>query len=64
MKRKVLISYLIFHGCLLEREGKRHTVYYNPNSNKSSTVPRHNEINTFTARGICKDLEIPIIVAK
>jgi mRNA interferase HicA len=64
MKRKELISYLILHGCFLEREGKRHSVYYNSASNKSSTIPRHKEINTFTARGICKDLEIPVIKIK
>jgi len=64
MKRRELIKYLIIHGCLMEREGANHTVFYNPNTNKSSTVPRHSEINTFTARGICKDLEIPIINIK
>lgn len=64
MKRKDLLKYLIMYGCVFEREGKRHTVYYNPASNKSTTIPRHNEINTFTARGICKDLEIPIIDIK
>lgn len=64
MKRKDLIKYLIIYGCVLEREGKRHTIYYNPVSNKSTTIPRHNEINTFTARGICKDLEIPVIDIK
>jgi mRNA interferase HicA len=64
MKRKALINFLIMNGCILEREGNRHTVFYNPVSNKSSSVPRHNEINTFTARGICKDLEIPVISIK
>ncbi|MDQ1266086.1 MAG: hypothetical protein QG635_1238 [Bacteroidota bacterium] len=64
MKRKDLIRYLLRHGCLLEREGRSHTVFYNPNSNKSSTVPRHREINTYTARGICSDLDIPVIEIK
>jgi len=64
LKRKELIHYLIINGCILEREGQRHSVFFNPKTNKSSTVPRHNEINTFTARGICKDLEIPIIEKK
>lgn len=64
MKRKDLISYLIIHGCLFEREGKNHTIFFNPESNKSTTIPRHNEINTFTARGICKDLGIPVILIK
>ncbi len=49
MKRKELLRYLMIHGCILEREDNRHSVYFNPNSNKSSTVPRHTEINTFTA---------------
>ncbi|MFC2130177.1 type II toxin-antitoxin system HicA family toxin [Bacteroidota bacterium] len=59
-----MIKFLILHGCLLEREGKKHTVFYNPKSNESSTIPRHNEINTYTARGICKDLQIPVIEIK
>lgn len=64
MKRKDLIRYLLKHGCLVEREGQRHTLFYNPHTNKSTMVPRHQEINTFTARGICKDLGIPIIQIK
>jgi len=64
MKRKDLINYLILHGCIFEREGKKHTVFYNPAVNKSATVPRHIEINTFTARGICKDLDVPVIGIK
>ena len=64
MKRKDLIKHLQKNGCILEREGKKHTLFYNPKSDKSSTVPRHNEINTFTARGICKDLEIEVIKVK
>jgi mRNA interferase HicA len=26
---------------------------------RSSTVPRHNEVNDFTAVKICRDLQIP-----
>lgn len=64
MKRKDLLSFLQEHGCVFDHEGKKHTVYYNPKNGKSTTVPRHNEINTFTARGICKDLEIPVVRLK
>ncbi|MDT3738155.1 MAG: type II toxin-antitoxin system HicA family toxin [Candidatus Kapabacteria bacterium] len=64
MKRKELIKWLILNGCILEREGSKHTVFYNPESNQSSTVPRHIEINTFTARGICESLKIPVIKMK
>jgi len=64
MKRKALIRHLEQHGCLLDREGRKHSVFYNPQSNRSTTVPRHQEINTFTAKGICRDLEIPVIQIK
>lgn len=30
MKRKDLIRFLLENGCTLEREGKKHTVFYNP----------------------------------
>ena len=64
MKRKTLIQYLVKNGCVIEREGKKHTLYYNPATNKSATIPRHREINTFTAKAICKDLGIPVIKIK
>ena len=47
------------YGCKFFREGKKHTVYYNPLNQKTSTVPRHTEINDILAKKICKDLEIP-----
>lgn len=58
MKRQELIKHLISHGCRFLREGSRHTVYFNPQNHKTSTVPRHNEINDFLAKKICKDLEV------
>jgi len=64
MKRKDLLRHLLKCGCVFEDEGKKHTLFFNPTTNKATTVPRHNEINTFTARGICKDLGIPIITLK
>ena len=64
MKRKDLLKYLIQNGCLIEREGKKHTVIYNPVANVSSTLPRHKEINTFTGRKICRDLGLDEINIK
>lgn len=58
MKRLDLIRHLERHGCALLREGGRHSVYVNRTTRKSSTVPRHREINDYLARKICKDLEI------
>jgi mRNA interferase HicA len=59
VKRKGLLRHLEGHGCKLLREGRRHSVYVNQPARKSSSVPRHREINDFLARKICKDLEIP-----
>ena len=59
MKRADLIRHLESLGCELLREGSRHTVYVNRTARKSSTVPRHREINDFLARKICEDLQIP-----
>jgi predicted RNA binding protein YcfA (HicA-like mRNA interferase family) len=58
MKRKILLRILKQGGCILLREGKKHSVYYNPRKSKTSTVPRHNEINDFLAKKICHDLGI------
>ena len=58
MKRRDLIRYLEQQGCALLREGAKHSVYVNGATGKSSTVPRHREINDFLARKICRDLEI------
>ena len=43
----------------LLREGAKHTVYMNRKVRKSSTIPRHREINEDLARKICRDLEVP-----
>ena len=60
MKRKELIRHLEKNGCELLREGTKHSVFVNRNKKKSSTVPRHIEINEFLAKKICKDLEIEL----
>jgi mRNA interferase HicA len=59
MKRADLLRHLERHGCVFLREGGRHSVYVNRAARKTSTVPRHREINGYLARKICKDLEIP-----
>ena len=59
MKRRGLLKYLETQGCVLLREGKKHSVFLNRLKNKVSTVPRHAELDDFLARKICRDLEIP-----
>ena len=58
MKRIDLIRYLERHGREFLREGGNHTIYVNRAAKKVSAVPRHGEIIEFTARKICKDLDI------
>jgi predicted RNA binding protein YcfA (HicA-like mRNA interferase family) len=59
MKRRDLILHLESHGCRLKREGSNHSIYENPANGQGTAVPRHREINNFTARKICDDLGIP-----
>jgi len=58
MKRKDLIKHLFKNGCIFMREGARHSVFFNSLIKKSSTVPRHTEIDSFLAAKICRDLGI------
>ncbi|MGI8911034.1 MAG: type II toxin-antitoxin system HicA family toxin [Rubrobacteraceae bacterium] len=59
MKRRDLLKHLSIHGCVLKREGSKHSIYWDPNTRKRTSVPRHNEVDDATARGICKQLAIP-----
>lgn len=59
MKRRDLIRHLEANGCEMLREGGSHTIYVNRAKRKTTSVPRHREINDFLARKICHDLEIP-----
>jgi hypothetical protein len=58
LKRRDLIRHLESQDCELLREGSRHSVYVNRKARKTSTVPRHREINDFLARKICLDLDV------
>ena len=60
MKRLDLIRHLQKHGCEFLREGGNDTIYVNRPKRKTSSVPRHREILEFTARKICKDLDVPL----
>ena len=64
MKRNNFINHLIREGCIFIREGAKHSVFFNPITKRTSTVPRHNEINNFLAKKICRDLGIKEIKNK
>jgi mRNA interferase HicA len=59
VKRHELIAHLRAHGCVLIREGARHSWWGNPANKQRSAVPRHAEIGPILVRKICKDLGIP-----
>jgi predicted RNA binding protein YcfA (HicA-like mRNA interferase family) len=52
MKRVDLLRHLERNGCVLLREGAKHTVYHNPKVQRTATVPRHKEIKAPTAERI------------
>jgi mRNA interferase HicA len=58
MKRRRLIQHLTACGCVLLREGGRHSWWHNPAANARSAVPRHTEINDLLALKNRKDLRI------
>jgi len=59
MKPLDLIRHLDRHGCEFLREEGNHTIYVNRAAKKVCAVPRHRKIIEFTARKICKDLNVP-----
>ena len=58
MKRNDLIRHLRKNGCIFIREGAKHSVFFNPLMNKTSTIPRHAEIDNFLTKKICRDLGV------
>jgi predicted RNA binding protein YcfA (HicA-like mRNA interferase family) len=60
VKRIDLIRHLESHGCRLLREGANHSVYLNSVARKTSTVPRHREVDEYLARKICRDLQTEV----
>ncbi len=61
MKRGDLLRHLQDCGCEFIREGSRHSWWWNPQQNKRSAIPRHQEIDDNLARKICKDLGVAFI---
>ena len=59
MKRHQLLEHLRRHGCRLEREGGRHSIFVNSVTGAKAPVPRHSEIDNRLAAKICSQLDIP-----
>lgn len=59
MKRVELLRRLADEACVLDRSDGPHDVYRNIITGKCAPVPRHREINEFTARAIIRRLATP-----
>jgi predicted RNA binding protein YcfA (HicA-like mRNA interferase family) len=60
VKKRDLERHLIAHGCRLARQAAKHEFWENPATGERTTVPRHREIKPTTARGICRQLGVPM----
>lgn len=58
MKKFDLERHLRRHGCRIDRDRGKHTVWINPANGQKAPVPRHREIPNPTARDICRLLGI------
>ncbi len=59
MSRQDLLRHLRAHGCRLLREGRSHSVWINPANERQASIPRHRDVNDYTAKGICRQLGVP-----
>jgi mRNA interferase HicA len=60
MKRKELIRFLERHGCVLLKEGAKHSRYVNlADPSRVTTIPRHSEIADLLSIKICRQLGVP-----
>ena len=59
MKRRNSLQHLQAHGCWLEREGSRHSLWQKPQTGVMEPIPRHAEIGKHLARKICRRLSVP-----
>jgi mRNA interferase HicA len=59
MNRKQFLKHLERCGCVLLREGAKHSIWQNPANSFNTAVPRHIELKKFTCVHICKQLDIP-----
>jgi hypothetical protein len=60
MKRTELIRQLAEAGCVLDRHGARHDIYFNPTTGQKQPVPRHSEIDDALAKHIKKYLGLKL----
>jgi len=56
MKRNKLLEKAKEFGAVFIRHGKKHDIYENPRTHEYTQIPRHPDINEYTAKDILKKL--------
>jgi len=56
MKREKLLEKVNEAGAFFVRHGKKHDIYETPHSHEFISIPRHPDINEYTAKDIIKKL--------
>ena len=56
MKREKLLEKAMQAGAIFVRHGRKHDIYENPRNHEYAQIPRHSDINEYTARDILKKL--------
>ena len=56
MKRDKLLEKVNEIGAVFIRHGRKHDIYENPRTHEYTQIPRHPDINEYTARDIFKKL--------
>ena len=59
MKREALLRHLRRCGCCRKREGRSHSLWFNPQTGAVEAIPRHSEISDKLAKKICRGLSVP-----
>jgi predicted RNA binding protein YcfA (HicA-like mRNA interferase family) len=54
VKRQKLLKEIVKRGAVFVRHGASHDIYENPQTNTSTQVPRHADINEQVAKAIIK----------
>jgi len=56
MKREKLLEKVNETGAVFIRHGKKHDIYENPRTHEFTSIPRHPDINEYTAKDIIKKM--------
>ena len=56
MKREKILKYVKEYSAIFLRHGRKHDIYENPRTHEFISIPRHTDINEYTAKDIIKKL--------